>query len=65
VTAVRSPPKGDSQHDRAFFASRKFTALTGSDPLARGDSFPPAGKQPDPNGMTRSAPDSLYELVAR
>jgi hypothetical protein len=65
VTAARLPPEGGSQHDRAFFTSRKSTTLTGSDPLARGDSFPPAGKQPDPSGMTRNAPDSFYELVAR
>ena len=39
--------------------------MTGSDPLTRGDSVPSAGKQPDPNGVTHSAPDSFYELVAR
>jgi hypothetical protein len=65
VTAVRLPPEGDSQDDRAFFTGRNSTTLTGSDPLTRGDSFPPVGKQPGPNGMNRSAPDSFYELVAR
>jgi hypothetical protein len=65
VTAICLPPESGSQNGRAFFASQKLATLTGSDPLARGDSVPPAGKQPDPNGMTRGAPDSFYELVAR
>jgi hypothetical protein len=65
VTAICLPPEGGSQDGRAFFASQKLATLTGSDPLTRGDSVPSVGKQPDPNGVTRSAPDSFYELVAR
>jgi hypothetical protein len=65
MTAICLPPEGDSQNDRAFFTSLEPTTLTGSDPLVRGDSVPPAGKQPGPIGVTHSAPDSFYELVAR
>jgi hypothetical protein len=65
VTAVWLPPESSFRHGRAFFANQGLVALTGSDPSIRGGSVPPAGKQPDPIGMTRGAPHSFYELVAR
>jgi hypothetical protein len=65
VTAICLPPESGTQNDRAFFATPGLTTLTGSDPSGRGGSVPAAGKQPDPIGVTHSAPDSFYELVAR
>jgi hypothetical protein len=65
VTAICLPPEGDAQNDRALFTPLEPTTLTGSDPSGRGGSVPAAGKQPDPIGVTHSAPDSFYELVAR
>lgn len=65
MTAICLPPESDSQNGHAFFAAPEPTALTGSNPMTRGDSAPLAGKQPDPNGMTHSAPDGFHELVAR
>jgi hypothetical protein len=65
MTVVRFLPESIRRHNHAFFATQESATLTGSAPSTRGDSIPPAGKQPDPNGMTRGAPDSFYELVAR
>ena len=62
MTVICLLPESSSQNDRAFFTNPGFPTLTGSDPLTRGDSVPSAGKQPDPNGVTHSAPDSFYEL---
>jgi hypothetical protein len=65
VTATHWSPAGDSRDDRAFVTTQRPATLTGSNPWDRGDSVPWAGKQPGPGGMTHSAPDSFYELVAR